>query len=765
LFFSYKDYNMSISVSQLALHRSGTGLAENYGSAGKSHLRRSVLETGLSAALIVLGILAYTNSFSGPFIFDDEESILKNPYIVHLWPLTKALSAPRESTVAGRPVAGLSLALNYAISGYEVWSYHLFNLAVHILAGLTLYGIVRRTLLSNKLREKFGKHSAVLAWAAAAIWLVHPLQTESVTYIVQRTESLMGLFYLLTLYCAIRAMQGTRPLVWSVFSVLCCGLGMGTKEVMVTAPVLVLLYDRIFSADTFSEALRRRRGLYIALAATWVIPAALIWSGSRSASIGFSFGIRPLDYALNQSVVILHYLRLAFWPSGLCINYGWPIIKDWAKIAPAVLAVLGMLALTVWGLVRGRPWSYPAAWFFGVLAPTSSFVPIADLAFEHRMYLPLAGLTVSVVLFGYTLSGALSKKFLPVGRFVNRAGVVLVLIVVAVLIVATFSRNRDYYSDVSLWQTALDVMPANPRALNNLGRAFQTQGKHDEAITRFSRALELLPNYPDTLYNLAVSFQAQGKLDQAITNYRLAIQARPDYADAHYNLAAALDAWGKSDEAAEHYRQVLRISPNDAAAHNNLGVLLNAAGKPDEAISHYLKALSADPNYAQAHNNLAAALVSQDKLDEAVTHYRRALAIEPNYPKAHYNLGIALQRQDRFDEALGHYCQAVRLKPDYSDALRNAVKILVSHPQTATLAGQIVALAERAAEVTARKDPAVLDMLAAAYAVSGRFDSALSTARTALSLASAAGDANMTARLTEEIKIYSKKTKDPNSPL
>ena len=140
------------------------------------------------------------------------------------------------------------------------------------------------------------------------------------------------------------------------------------------------------------------------------ILAALIWSGPRSASAGFSIGYEPLDYALNQCVVILHYIRLTFWPRGLCLDYRWPIVKDWGKLVLPVLVILVMLAVTVWGLVRNRRWSYPAAWFFAVLAPTSSFVPIADLVFEHRMYLPLAGLVILVVLGGYVFLERRSAK-------------------------------------------------------------------------------------------------------------------------------------------------------------------------------------------------------------------------------------------------------------------------------------------------------------------------------------------------------------------
>ena len=210
--------------------------------------------------VVAAGLLAYHNSFTGPFIFDDLPSIPENPTIRHLWPIWQPLSPPQTGgiTVEGRPVINLSLAINYALGGYDVRGYHVLNLTIHILAGLTLFGVVRRTLLQPRLRERFGGVANELALAVAVLWTVHPLQTESVTYIVQRAESLMGLFYLLTLYCFIRSVESPRPRVWCGLCLTACAVGMASKEVMASAPLLVMLYDRAFISGSFREAWRRR---------------------------------------------------------------------------------------------------------------------------------------------------------------------------------------------------------------------------------------------------------------------------------------------------------------------------------------------------------------------------------------------------------------------------------------------------------------------------------------------------------------------------
>jgi len=584
---------------------------------------------GLPIVLIILGAAAYSNSFSGAFILDDEESILGNPYIVRLWPMSW-LSAMPKSTVAGRPIASLSLAVNYAVSGYSVWSYHFFNLLVHILAGLTLFGIVRRTLLCERLRERFGKHSAVLAWAVAAIWLVHPIQTQSVTYIIQRTESLMGLFYLLTLYSAIRAMESGGGLLWPAVSVICCGLGMGTKEVMVTAPVMVLLYDRAFFAGSFAAAFRRRWGLYAGLAGTWLILAALLWSGPRQEQkSGFTVAA-GLSYAANQGIVILRYLRLSVWPKGLCLDYSWPKQKDWGKLALPAAIVLGILAVTVWGLIRNKAWSYPVAWFFGVLSVTSSFVPVADLIFEHRMYLPLAGLAVLLVAGSYVLLERWSAK---------RAGIILAAVIV-VLCLATYKRNSDYRSAESIWRTVLDVTPENPRAHNCLGSVLRAEGRFDEAINCFHQAIRLKPGYASAYNNLGIALQSVGNFDEAVACFQRSVQIDPDYADGYYNLGKMFQLRGKLDDAVRNYQQAIRLNPGFIKAYNNLGIVLAEQGKADEAVSIFHQVLRIDPDYAEAYLNLGGVFQLQGNIGEAESCYRRALQINPKFAPAAESLKV-----------------------------------------------------------------------------------------------------------------------------
>ncbi len=438
----------------------------------------------LAALLLALATAAaFSSGAGGAFIYDDYPAILENPTIRHLWPIWTPLSPPGHgATVTGRPLLNFSLAINYAIGGREVWSYHVVNVVIHMVGALLLFGVVRRTFLLPRMRDRWGEAALPLAFIVALLWAIHPLQTESVTYIVQRAESLMGMFYLLTLYGFIRgasaAGSGVRgqesgpdshpssftlhpssfilpPVAWYAASVLACLLGMATKEVMASAPLIVLLYDRTFCAGSFRDALRRRYGFYTALAGTWALLGWLaLWmsplaTGGGPGTQHFTWW----SYLLTQPGVIVHYLRLAVWPSGLCLYYGWPAATTVAEVLPPAIAIVSLLAATVWALVKRPAWGFLGAWFFAILAPTSSVVALGQAAFEHRMYLPLAAVVMAVAAGGYLAGRRLagrwnvSARVLPVaaGLAAALAGIALGLL--------TIDRNLLYGSPVAICAT------------------------------------------------------------------------------------------------------------------------------------------------------------------------------------------------------------------------------------------------------------------------------------------------------------------------
>ncbi len=306
----------------------------------------------LPLLIIFVGLATYTNSFRGAFVFDDDNHIVESTTIRSLWPIKRVVAD------TNRPVLMLSLAGNYALGRLEPFGYHLVNVVIHLAAGLVLFDLVRRTLTLAPLGTANQQTADRLAFAAVLVWLVHPLTTQSVTYIVQRAESLMGLFYLLTLVCLLRGALAARAWPWYTGAVAACSLGMGTKEVMITAPLVALAYDRIFLAGAWRTVLRRRWAVYLGFlsAAVWlIVTTGHTFARLKDATAGFGMrGITWNEYLGTQGGVILHYLRLTFWPDRLCLDYWWPVADSLCEIALPCAVVASLLAASLVAL-RDRP--------------------------------------------------------------------------------------------------------------------------------------------------------------------------------------------------------------------------------------------------------------------------------------------------------------------------------------------------------------------------------------------------------------------------
>jgi tetratricopeptide (TPR) repeat protein len=711
----------------------------------------------LASGIVTLAAIAvYCNSFRDVLVWDDVPSIQNNPTIRDLGRIGTVLSPPATGeTVSGRPLLNLTLAVNYACGGTSVWGYHAVNLAIHIAAALILLGILRQTFLLPAVREYFGGAANFVALAITLLWTLHPLQTESVTYIVQRAQSLSSAFFLLTLYCAIRSAASSKPAAWYVAATLACLLGMATKEIVVTAPLVVLLYDRTFLAGSFGRALRQRWALYLGLAATWSLLAGLVVSTGLLTHRAEVDVPSPWIYACTQPGVILYYLRLCVSPHPLCLEYHWPLARTAGSILPAALAVGALLAATAWGLAVRRSWAFPLACFVLLLAPTSSIIPLRGAAAEHWLYLPLAPVLTLLVLAACAAGRA--AVFRGVGR--NRAATVLagcLAIVAAIpLGILTFCRNADYSSEISIWEDTVAKAPHNELAHNNLGGAMATQGRLDEAIAEFRKAIELNPHYAMGHSNLGAALNRKGYSDEGIAQCRWALEIKPNDADAHYNLGIIYLDQGRLAEAIASFQEALRAKPDYASAHDDLANALFRQGKTDEAIAHYRQATEIMPRDALFQYNLACALARENNFAEAALHCRKALDIDPSNAAAHHNLGVILIRQGETAEALVHWREAIRREPQALDTLNKTAWTLATNKNPAIRRGdEAVALAERAARLPGGADPAVLDTLAAAYAEAGRFSEALNTANKALAVAESRGENALAKTIAQRIEIY-----------
>jgi tetratricopeptide (TPR) repeat protein len=533
--------------------------------------------------LIVLAVALYAPGLRAPFVFDDQSAISSNPTLRSWWPIWTPLVPPGgASGVVGRPLVNLSLALNHAISGDAPWSYHLTNALLHGAAAWLLFSLVRRTLLRLRPDEPV----AWLAWSVALVWTVHPLQTESVTCVVQRTEVLASLFYLATLLAFVRSLEPAAWSGWRAASVVACAAGMASKEIVATAPLAVLLYDRAFVAGSFAEAWRARRGYYGALAATWLLLGALVLShgASRGGTSGFEAGVGVAAYLLTQAKALALYLKLTFWPRPLVLDYGTATI-GWREAWAPGLLVLALLGGTLVLLVRRAKVGFVAALFFLLLAPSSSFVPLATQTIaEHRMYLPLACV---LVLVAVTLR--LSTRF---------AAWILCAFAVP-LAVATVARNTLYRDPLALWQQTVEAVPENPRARIHLGNALLAGGRLAAATSEFRHALELQPGYTVAQLNLGSILLLQRRAREALPLFEATLAKQPNSAPARVSYASTLSALGRPADAAEQYRLALQLEPDLPEANYFVAITLLEQRRVADAVAHLERAARGRSGYAE----------------------------------------------------------------------------------------------------------------------------------------------------------------------
>ncbi len=620
------------------------------------------------SGLALAAALAYSNTFNVPFVFDDRHRIEENPDIRQLWPISVSM------TDSNRPIGMLSFAVNYALHGYQVWGYHATNLAIHILAGLTLFGIVRRTLSLKQFAGQFQSSADALAFTIALVWLVHPLNTQAVTYIIQRLESLMGLCYLSTLYCFIRAQDSPRRALWLAASVACCALGMAIKEVMVTAPVMVIWYHRAFLADSWRDVFRSHAPYYACLFSTWGI---LVWCILRSqeeyssGNIAFVKGMTPVSYLLTQAGVISHYLRLSVWPIGLCLDYKWPIARTAREILPPLLLIGGLFLGTLWVTLRRPHWGFLGGWFFCTLAPTSSFVPIDDLAFEHRMYLALAAVVVVVVLLAKSALDWFARLYPQWKRRLPFVRYSLVAIGVVSLTSLTWARNDVYRTKIGLWEDTVRKAPYNHRAHGNLAAVLRMYGRLDESFEHSQQAIQLAPESADANSDYGVALMDRGEFEASLRYYQKAIDLVPTHHQAHANLATSLWKLGRRDESLRRFAFAQSLAPWSGEIRSDFAKALAGNKATDQALKSYEAARQTNPHDPEIHYNTGVVLQNAGQLGEAARYYREAIRLDSTHFRAHNNLGITLMESGRIDEAIAHFFKAVELAPQSAVAEQN----------------------------------------------------------------------------------------------
>lgn len=600
----------------------------------------------------------YANSLSHPFVFDDMGTVVANASIRQVANVRTLFSPTPESPTAGRPLVDLSFAINYALGGLNVTGYHLVNIALHAMCAILLFLILRWTF--ERAGYRGSPPAEILAFLTALLWAVHPINSEVVDYITQRSESLMAMCLLAMLYAGIRAMEPRRRGAWEIAAVIACALGMAAKETMAVGPVLLAAYDRLFLFDSIRTQLRQRRRLYAGLASAYGVLIALMASVPRTTSAGFATAtVTPLEYLLNQSIMIVRYARLTIWPHGLVIYYGWPRPLAFGDVWPYLIVIAAGVALTIVALIRRPALGFAGLWFFVTLAPASSIVPVgSEVGAERRMYLPVAALITLAILACVRMCRGLSRN-----RPATVAG--LIALCTAACAAATIERNQEYRSGLTLAYTVLERWPT-PIAADMVGTELLRAGRREEAVAylrqaagqyavahytlgtelfnegRYREAIDELQTFireeprlvfvHDARLTIGRSFMAVQDWASAVAQFQAAAAEQPSDANARGLLAEALLRQQRFDEAIPQYRAFLTARPRDPAACTGLGIALASTGQITDAIGAFRCAADADPGNPHAHVNLARALLQHRELQAADDELRRAAAIDPSDP-------------------------------------------------------------------------------------------------------------------------------------
>lgn len=559
---------------------------------------KSFALTPAKAVLLIalLGWLAYANSLTKAFMLDDYPWILENDAIADIWRNTT--NNPQ------RPLAALTVSLNHWIGGSAPAGYHAVNVGIHIAAALALFGTIRRTLLLPRWHGRWDDASVSLAFAAAAIWVVHPLNTHAVTYLIQRCESGMGLGYILALYCLVRGSQSSHPFWWNFGAVTSAWFSLGFKEVAITLVPVAIIYDRCFLADSWGEMLRRRWYVYLGLAGV-IVPPVIIHFGqiagaeeATQRSIGFELpNLDPKTYFLTEIGVLVYYLRLGLWPVGLCFDYlDWSApsgIGDW--LPAFALLTAGFLACAI-GLYYRNGFGFLGMSMYLTLSITSSFIPIADVANEYRMYVPLMALATGVVIFAHLAI----RRFCP-GRSGDWLAAGLLASAVVALTALTYLRNEDYRSLKAMWDDVIAKRPGNYRAYESLAYANEHEFQWDKAKENHKRALELVPGAVHPIVNLAFIAYHEGRTKEAIDALKVVEQHSRTHADssatrlANMTLAMYQHFEGNSDESIALLEGIAKRYPGLAQPRLYLGQVFADLGRADEARAEFQKAIELAP--------------------------------------------------------------------------------------------------------------------------------------------------------------------------
>jgi protein O-mannosyl-transferase len=668
-------------------------------------LHRPFVHVFLIAAL---GFLVYSNTFHSSFHWDDSPQIVDNPVIKVLKNFTS--NAKGYNFNPRRFVGYLTFALNYYVGGGSVTGYHVVNLVIHIINAFLIYFLILLTFRTPTMRRPAsatGPPPVFIALFSALLFVSHPLQTEAVTYIVQRVASLATLFYLLSLFMYVKGRlklqgaerkghddepPGNRPVLSSVLyvlsSLLFAVLAMKTKEIAFTLPIIIVLYE-----VTFFRSSPKKKLLFLlpVLLTLLIIPLSVLHGGRPLGELlsdvthrtKVQTSMSRWDYLMTEMSVIATYIRLIFFPVNQNLDYDYPLYNSF--FTPSVflpfLFLAAVFGLGVYLLYKSKerratdgerntapgpmPYasyyrliSFGTLWFFITLSVESSIIPIVDVIFEHRVYLPSAGFFMAITAGLFVVADRLKKE---------KALVAVLVLTLVGLSGITYARNSVWKNETRLWEDTVSKSPGKARPHSNLGYFYMEDGRLDKAYKELLAAVRLRPDYVEAHTSLGNVYLMQGRRDDALRELKTALKLSPDYTEAHIDLGNLYAAEGRLDEALGEYQDVLKLKPDHLEAHISLGNVYLMQSREDDALREYQTALKLSPDDFQAHNNLGNLYFMQDRLDQAIKEYQIALKLNPDAVQTRTNLMTVYRKQGRMGETAGKY-QVPALNPETGSA-------------------------------------------------------------------------------------------------
>lgn len=652
-------------------------------------LQRLFANRFVQLVLLISAVAAvYSNSLAGSFHFDDV-FLLQDPAILH------------RDYLAGlggtRYIPELSFILNYALGGREVLGWHLVNLALHGITVALVYVIAR--LLVGRL-EPDGSHRAWLPFAAALLFAVHPIQTEAVDYIWQRVAILAALFYLasvvLFILARLRSGGASKWLLW-LGALLMGFLAMKCKENSFTLPFAVLLTDWLLIPKS---PWRERWPALAFLLLLPVIPLSHldIMQDPGTGLLSQTVDITWWSYLLTESHVVLTYLRLLFLPLDQNLDYDYPLVQGLDPLTCAALAfhllLMAGCVMLLWRRDRFHPLLALAAfgllWFYLTLAVESGLVPIRDVIFEHRLYLPSAGFIIAMVSLGAWALGKLPAPLLRRG-----CAVVIVTALTVGFGGLTYARNRVWHDELSLWSDVVQKSPGKARGHSNLALAYQSEGRKDLALKEFETAHAEAPDDVGIMLDLVGDYELAGQDSSALALLKHAVEVAPGNADVHHWLGSLYLRAGALGPAEQEFTRAIALKPDDAGFHNDLGTAYERSGDYAAAVREYRESTRLDAASSLAWGNLGAAEQESGDMGAALQAYGHALALDPDNSRALFDYAVAELQTGHPTEAGKAFGQVLALQP--TDAW-SAYYLAVCKSQTGDRAGARALLRKVAAE-------------------------------------------------------------------